>query len=1098
MVPLSRCVSPMSDDSDDEDFRSASVAANIAATRALLASSPAVQPQVQPHAQTQDEPQPQVQVQAQVQPPIRIPTRAELEAMPRRARYVAIVRVQLQRALVQAKEDEHNERNVYDSDPRGYFASVGPHGYGRREHNRASSAHQLTRSQHMSRSLAHAARRARSGRNGGRHHPYLRANPNAAAASSSRSNANVDCGDSDASDAEASDLSDLSDGEDGGEDGVADSGTNSDTNSDSSRSASPVPPAEVSTTEDSRSVPFVQVGKWDGLDALLVGGDTSRVSYLDYARAITNESFFYFRGKGSGNDMAVSTHMEAQLLQFAIDNLDSIFTNVPFGTANFNFTPEQMFFIGWNRIVSFPFDVNFKIRNLDQLFANRGSLSHSASVTRKAYTIAPVVWTTLAPASGKTILTLMQEVLKIADPTQFGRIKAQWQRSYVLENATNAKTKLVIEPDGDSERELLPLVCVTLPNNVLTEQWKVEAQNAIASVYSQFGFECQLWVSTADCAQRLSSSHDRTAVLPSLDLLRASNTDVRTREFRKPTIWISTARPKRTAAIFYRDEATAHRTQYVSHVYDEPDTAPTEPKGAIIKNRKEIKPLTRYFLGATPSGHEGNTDQNPVVRHATNGRQFSLRNCTDAATFGVYSTPRAIVTLVANGSARFLPDLETYCIAVKCAKTLSASATASDFNSTPLTHWLLSSAMRALGSTRVEDERLNAMVDETAKMLTGPVTAEELQDGDCDLGIPGRLRRAHRLVAEQYDSLPVVLPENQPHGGNALSIPQKVNLAHRRFLKTVLDAFGETVDQSTRTTVHCLPGTNQPIPPEQLAVLPCCTNVTSICAIASLNGTCPRCFATIRPQAIVTAQATIANIQAATQRRREQQAFRDAQSALAEQHAETTASVVNVPITADSIDNDSMLATNLLKLAAGSVSLACVADYLSGAINSVLAYKPNARILFIFDHADTPGLIEKLAELLRHERRSPRLDRVMSVTKHSTKLFNADEVSEPFLLVLRFGGRKSNAEGLNLEKADAMLADEVSSAISIDKLVQATARTMRPSKALGFIEFKDFPEREMEHKPQLKRRILLRSGNTDKRRIDLQDAPVTLDPDQQL
>ena len=1034
--------------------------------------------------------------------------------MHRRERYAAIVRVQLQRALVQAKEDERNERNVY-------FSCVsemhrrGPYGYGRCAHNRASDAHKHSRNEHMNRSLARAERRARSGRNGGRHHPYIRPNSNnaattAAAASSSRCSANVDCGDSDASD--ESELSNLSDGEDGGEgegggngadDGAADS------DSDSSRSASPVPPAEAATvaateaaTNGDRPVPFAQVGKWDGLDALLVGGDTSRVSYLDYVRAITNEAFFYFRGKGSGNDMAVHTHMEAQLLQYAIDHLDDIFSNVPFGTANFNFTPEQMFYIGWNRIVCFPFDINFKIRNLDELFANRGSLSHSASATRKAHTIAPVVWTTLAPASGKTILTLMQEVLKIADPRRFARIKAQWQRSYVLENSTHSKTKLVIEPDGDTDRELLPLVCVTLPNNVLTEQWKDEAQNAIASVYAQFGFKCQLWVSTADCAQKLVSSHDRTAVTPSLDLLRASNVHVRTREFRKPTVWISTAKPKRAASIFYAAEAAAHRTQYVSHVYDEPDTAPTEPKGVIIKRLKEIKPLTRYFLGATPSGHEGDSGQNPVVRHATNGKQFNLRNCTDAATFGVYSTPRSIVTLVANGSARFLPDLETYSIPVKCAKTLSASATASDFNSTPLTQWLLSSVMRALGSIKIADHELNAMIEDTTEMLTGPVTAEELQGGECDLGIPARLRRAHRLVAEKYDSLPVVPPENQPHGGggghNVLSIPQRVNLAHRKLLKTVLQAFGETVDGSTRTVVHCLPGTNQPIPPEQLAVLPCCTNVTSVCAIASLNGTCPRCYSIIRPQSIVTAQTTISNIQAATVRRREQQAFKQAQRALTAQHAETTASVVQIPITAATMDNDSMLATNLLKLAAGSVSLACVADYLAGAINAVLAYKPNARILFIFDHADTPGLIEKLAELLRHERRSPRLGKIMSVSKHSTKLFNAEEISEPMLLVLRFGGRKSNAEGLNLEKADALLADEVSSTISIDKLVQATARIMRPSKALGHIEFKDLPERELEHKPQLKRRILLRSERGDKRRIDLHDAPVALDPDQQL
>ena len=195
---------------------------------------------------------------------------------------------------------------------------------------------------------------------------------------------NADCGASDASD--ASDLSDLSELANGEAANADERGHVSDTDSDSERSSSPMPleqepvaPSESATTAAGRAaVPYVQVGTWDGLDALLAGRDTSRVSYLDYTRAMTNESFFYFRGKGSGNDMAVHTHMETRLLRYALDNLEDIFNNVPYGTANFNFTPEQMFFIGWNRIVNFPFDIKFKIRRLDVPFADRGSLSRSA------------------------------------------------------------------------------------------------------------------------------------------------------------------------------------------------------------------------------------------------------------------------------------------------------------------------------------------------------------------------------------------------------------------------------------------------------------------------------------------------------------------------------------------------------------------------------------------------------------------------------------------------------------------------------------------------------------------------------------------------
>ena len=617
--------------------------------------------------------------------------------------------------------------------------------------------------------------------------------------------------------------------------------------------------------------------------------------------------------------------------------------------------------------------------------------------------------------NGKTLMAMTIAMTEVCDPGLWQQCRDSWKRQ-IWNNSTMENLGLVECPHLD-EQEMARVVIAFIPEQLL-DQWEKTARALNEAMVREKGFGFEIWrgLSVLKRKSNLEAGRIRT--------LRAAHEH--TKETGRAMLWLV---PAKTAAAWQtlRDDPSL---AFPTRIYDEMSTS-TEPRNAA----RESRPLRNIICQATVERLEKATAGQPrhPLRLALQHEVYNANNEKHAAIFHLLSAPDWLRLLVCRGMAPTMPSgLRKLHLKIR-VQSLAGNVLKSDLTITGLDE-LLKTMLRNAGGDCLTPEEHKNMIERCHRLL-GNVDAQEAAAAEEDnRPMHEKLKAAEKEVCHDYESLP---PEPKPQDYPNNNIPQQVLedyhpiMRQRRALNAMRRMFERLAESVCMDPPPECPIGLEPIPPEHVALFPCCTNVFDKRNKDCLQSLCPMCRAPLTGGLLVASNA----LDVLQGKPAEKQTAPQAP-------AEGDDDAAN-----DMVGNEDLLVASLKRSAAEEKFSGSIKAVVS-TITTFLKYRPRgARILLAFacdgdERRATTRTRTSLAKEL------PDIQSIESVggEKMSAPVRNfVVENDTNRILLINTNDRSLSLEGLDLWNAQLIIMDKLNPGyLSPANMVQAIGRIMRP------------------------------------------------------
>ena len=741
----------------------------------------------------------------------------------------------------------------------------------------------------------------------------------------------------------------------------------------------------------------------------LMNSDAEMISYEAFADMSHHESMLStLGGTGLGwNDTFLRwSNYNVVTFEHMYHKMDELLAPVISETELFALRPEQRLAIA-EALARYPQEMHCKVNRL----------SSSYNVAINPIGLPPGTRPTIkivnyCTGNGKTLMAMTIAMTEVCDPGLWQQCRDSWKRQ-IWTNSTMENLGLVECPHLD-EQEMARVVIAFIPEQLL-DQWEKTARALNEAMVREKGVGFEIWRGLSVLKRKSNHEAGRTRTL------RAAHEH--TKQTGRAMLWLV---PAKTAAA-WQTLRDAPELAFPTRIYDEMSTS-TEPRNAA----RESRPLRNIICQATVERLEKATAGQPrhPLRLALQHEVYNSTNEKHAAIFHMLSAPDWLRLLVCRGMGPTMPSgLRKLHLKIR-VQSLAGNILKSDLTITGLDE-LLKTMLRNVGGDCLTPDEHKNLIERCHRLLgnadaPGAAAAEE-----DDRPMYEKLKAAEKEVLEDHNSLP---PEPKPQDYPNNNIPQQVwddyqpLLRQKRALNAMRRMFERLAESVCMDPPPECPIGLDPIPPEHVALFPCCTNVFDKRNKDCLADLCPMCRAPLTGGLLVASNA-LDVLQGKSA------AAKKAPAAAAEEEPE------------DTVGNEDLLISTLKKSAAEEKFSGSIKAVVS-TIKTFLKYRPKgARILLAFacdgdERRATTRTRGSLAKEL------PDIQSIESVggEKMSAPVRNfVVENDSNRILLINTNDRSLSLEGLDLWNAQLIIMDKLNPGyLSPANMVQAIGRIMRP------------------------------------------------------
>jgi len=743
----------------------------------------------------------------------------------------------------------------------------------------------------------------------------------------------------------------------------------------------------------------------------LMNSDAEMISYEAFADMSHHESMLSTLGAGGlgWNDTFLRwSNYNVVTFEHMYHKMDELLAPVISETELFALRPEQRLAIA-EALARYPQEMHCKVNRL----------SSSYNVAINPIGLPPGTRPTIkivnyCTGNGKTLMAMTIAMTEVCDPGLWQQCRDSWKRQ-IWTNSTMENLGLVECPHLD-EQEMARVVIAFIPEQLL-DQWEKTARALNEAMVREKGVGFEIWRGLSVLKRKSNHEAGRTRTL------RAAHEH--TKQTGRAMLWLV---PAKTAAA-WQTLRDAPELAFPTRIYDEMSTS-TEPRNAA----RESRPLRNIICQATVERLEKATAGQPrhPLRLALQHEVYNSTNEKHAAIFHMLSAPDWLRLLVCRGMGPTMPSgLRKLHLKIR-VQSLAGNILKSDLTITGLDE-LLKTMLRNVGGDCLTPGEHKNMIERCHRLLgnvdaPGAAAAEE-----DDRPMYEKLKAAEKEVSDDYDSRP---PEPKPQDYPNNNIPQQVwddyqpIFREKRALNAMRRMFERLAESVCMDPPPECPIGLDPIPPEHVALFPCCTNVFDRRNKDCLSDLCPMCRAPLTGGLLVASNAldVLQGKSAAAKKA-------PAAAAPAEEEPE------------DTVGNEDFLISTLKKSAAEEKFSGSIKAVVS-TIKTFLKYRPQgARILLAFacdgdERRATTRTRGSLAKEL------PDIQSIESVggERMSAPVRNfVVENDSNRILLINTNDRSLSLEGLDLWNAQLIIMDKLNPGyLSPANMVQAIGRIMRP------------------------------------------------------
>lgn len=736
------------------------------------------------------------------------------------------------------------------------------------------------------------------------------------------------------------------------------------------------------------------------------------------------------RVRGRELPFFVSCNYNSVASKHLIENCEALMKTVPFGTGSYDYVPEQRLQMGFMASEGLPEAVRTSVSSPSELLK-----TEITGVTMESWTRPEIELWDNSTGAGKTSVLISTMMLQVSDPMRWQKIVDGTERRL---RRQLRRSHLGLITGGNFEKTETAKVVLCFIPDPLMNQWEATANDVKAGFERDLGLTFDIWIGTT---QYIRGTSKKMGVDKTLALAHSLN---------KPIIWIMKAHPS-SADKSIRSSPHLH---YFCRVYDEMTQA-TEKRSAA----PESIPVRQVILIATVPKLEDTT--NRQRRHplslALRGESYSSRNIEHAAIFRQASIPSILRELVCEGIGRTMPvGVHVNRISIKCG-TLSGRLTRSDLNFQTLDQ-ILTQLLTTAGCGPHRDE-FKPMLVQVERVLAPQADGEAIVD---------RLRRALTSTDETILNLTPPVPPRLPDGSlSAPCPPEPPELSAYKALKRVLTKlqnalFGKLGEDGEIPTD---PITFEEIEPKDVSVLFCCTQIISKQSLETLRAhgqRCPLCrqpnptsFALSSTLEELSKQPVCVPVKMEVDGSCTSDSDTEEDTPLSKRHSKVGDEARLIAFFSDLGTSQEQFSTSFVPI--------------TQMVNAQLDFAPRSRILLAYYIGYNSGENEfssavRTSQLIKNA--CPRLDWCQGLNKRNPSAMQEFESADggARMLLINLSDTSDSLVGINLGKADLLIMDASSRAISPSTLEQLQGRIMRPqveSRQVGRFTLMDRHEKSI-------------------------------------
>ena len=740
----------------------------------------------------------------------------------------------------------------------------------------------------------------------------------------------------------------------------------------------------------------------------LMDSDAEFIPYKSFADIAHHESLLATLGgsDGSGYDPFLRwSNRDVLSFEYLYKNLDAVLSPVISETQLFALRPEQRLAIA-EGLVRYPEEMHCKVRRLHasaRKKANPVGLPPGTKPTIKL--------NNYCTGNGKTLMAIVQAMTELCDPGLWQQCQDCWKRQ-IWTNSTMANLGLVECPHLD-EQEMARVAIAFIPEQLL-DQWERTAKAVTEAMMREKGHNFLIWRGLA--VNKRKGRHDDGE----RKTLRTAHAT--TQREKKALLWLV---PAKTDAA-HQTLRDAPELAFPTRIYDEMSTS-TEPRN----HAPESRPLRNIICQATVERLHKATQGQPrhPLRLALDHEVYDPQNSKHSAIFHMLSAPDWLRLLVCRGMAPTMPSgLRKLHLKIRI-QSLSGNILKSDLTVTGLDE-LLKAVLNSVGGSAVMTAEEHKDMIKRCHRLLGNDNAAAADERP----MYERLKAAEREAAAEYNRKPPAPKPTDYPPQNVVPAPVWEAYApidrEKRSLNAMRRMFERLAESVCMDPPPECPIGLEPIPPEHVALFPCCTNVFDKRNKDCLQNACPMCRAPLDAGLLVAGNAI--DVLAGKK-----------PAAPAPAAAAADADAPPEPLEG----NEDALIKTLKDKAASEKHSGSIKAVVS-TIATFLAYRPKgARILLAFAcDGDERRATTRTRNSLSKE--LPAIDSVESVggDKDSASVRNfVVENDTNRILLINTNNRSLSLEGLDLWNAQLIIMDKLNPGLlSPANMVQAIGRIMRP------------------------------------------------------
>lgn len=699
--------------------------------------------------------------------------------------------------------------------------------------------------------------------------------------------------------------------------------------------------------------------------------------------------------------------------EHAYKNMEAILKPVIRETEDYALRPEQRLAIGLY-LQRYSAEIHASVRRIPE------PLKTAATVGLPPMMRPNVSLVNLATGNGKTVIGITMAMTEVCHPELWKTMQETWRDS-MWSNSTVEGLGLTRCPRLTAQR--LARVVIAFVPSPLMAQWRHTAEMVNKSMCFEKGFGFDLWEGLGVLKRAGAGENGQEGVRRTM-----READRHSRATGKAILWLV---PAKTDSAYQTLRSDPH-IWFPCRIFDE-GTSVTDPKSWA----PESKPIFNLILQATVERLTKATQSQ--VRHplrmALSNQSYDPNNTEHAAIFHMLSLPDWLRYLVGKGMADVMPcGLKRIGLKIR-VQSMSGRLLKSDLTITGIDS-LLKTVLSNVGLDQMlSGEEQQALLSKCqhilgTRLLEHPTGVQNpIEEKAAGGTIYERLKAAEAYAQSQIDELPQRPPPENPPVRLTREQEQYWHDidAKRRAYNATMRMFGTIATAvSPDEPLEC-PISLDEIPPEHVAILPCCTNPFDNRERHRLGTNCPMCNQQLN--GIMTVQQMVEAIENVPKPK---------PSDKEEEVVDTTPMV----------DDEPKLIETLDRMSSGDKTYSGSMKAVVDTIRTFLRYKPKgARILLAFacDGNENQAtqqtrrtLTSSLPDLLTS------VDAITAKATATIKQFTTEDDSNRILLI-NTNDRSLSLEGLDLWTADLIILDKMGNGLlKPATVVQAIGRIMRP------------------------------------------------------